>query len=195
MGEEGRRLGGEGAPHSTLSTIMRREEASQAEVSVAHPTMKVWCICVTTKEICTRLLLCKATVYKLTQLLLLCICRVHFQKSFRPKTLRSIVHPRIVCLFECLFVLQVEESSSLCYLAQAVHSMTQAVTLALQNRDWVHEAQCSLCVVSKKVLSVQCYFVTPLLQELAMRASLEIVNWCGGFDPPTTSQYLALYQV
>ena len=52
MGEEGRRLGGEGAPHSTLSTIMRREEASQAEVSVAHPTMKVWCICVTTKEMC-----------------------------------------------------------------------------------------------------------------------------------------------
>ena len=44
MGEEGRRLGGEGAPHSTLSTIMRREEANQAEVSVAHPTMKVWCV-------------------------------------------------------------------------------------------------------------------------------------------------------
>ena len=105
------------------------------------------------------------------------------------------MHSRIDCWFECLFVLQVEESSSLCYLTQAVHSMTQAVTLALQNRDWVHEAQCSLCVVSKKVLSVQCCFVTPLLQELAMRASLEIVNWCGGFDPSTTSQYLALYQV
>ena len=33
MGEEGRRLG-EGTRHSTLSTIMRREEANQAEVSV-----------------------------------------------------------------------------------------------------------------------------------------------------------------
>ena len=57
-----------------------------------------------------------------------------------------------------MFVLQVEESSSLCYLTQAVHSMTQAVTLALQNRDWVNGAQCSgsLCVVSKKVLSAQC---------------------------------------
>lgn len=50
MGEEGMRLGGEGAPHSTLSTIIRREEANQAEVSIAGPTMKVWCVCVTTKE-------------------------------------------------------------------------------------------------------------------------------------------------
>ena len=41
------------------------------------------------------------------------------------------------------FVLQVEESSSLCYLTQAVHSMTQTVTLALQDRDWVCKAQCS----------------------------------------------------
>ena len=94
-----------------------------------------------------------------------------------------------------MFILQVEESSSLCYLTQAVHSMTQAVTLALQNRDWVHEAQCSGSLLSQKSLSAQCCFVTPLLQELVMKASLEIVNCCGGFDPPTTSQYLALYQV
>ena len=89
------------------------------------------------------------------------------------------------------FVLQVEESSSLCYLTQAVHSMTQTVTLALQDRDWVCEAQCrsSLYAVSTK------FYMTSLLQELAMKASLEIVNCCGGFDPPTTSQYLALYQV
>ena len=89
------------------------------------------------------------------------------------------------------FVLQVEESSSLCYLTQAVHSMTQTVTLALQDRDWVCETQCSssLYAVSTK------FYMTSLLQELAMKASLEIVNCCGGFDPPTTSQYLALYQV
>ena len=91
-----------------------------------------------------------------------------------------------------LFVLQVEESSSLCFLTQAVHSITQTVTLALQERDWVHEAQCSSSLSVSKKFNIFC---TPLLQELAMKASLEIVNCCGGFDPPTTSQYLALYQV
>ena len=67
MGEEGMRLGGEGAPHSTLSTIMRREEANQAEVSIAGPTMKVWCVCVTTKE----MLHCTLLTH-----LLLCVCEV-----------------------------------------------------------------------------------------------------------------------
>ena len=94
-----------------------------------------------------------------------------------------------------LFVLQVEESSSLCYLTQAVHSITQTVTLALQERDWVHEAQCSGSLSVSKKFYMCNIFCTPLLQELAMKASLEIVNCCGGFDPPTTSQYLALYQV
>ena len=99
MGEEGRRLGGEGAPHSTLSTLMRREEASQAEVSVAHPTMKVWCICVTTKEMC----ITTATVQSYSVQTDSVTAIVHLQSAF-PKVFQTQNIAKYSALKNCLFV-------------------------------------------------------------------------------------------
>ena len=80
-----------------------------------------------------------------------------------------------------MFILQVEESSSLCYLTQAVHSMTQAVTLALQNRDWVNGAQCSgsLCVVSKKVYlrSVFCVSIATGASDEGITGDCQLLWW------------------
>ena len=83
-----------------------------------------------------------------------------------------------VCLlFVCLFVLQVEESSSLCYLTQAVHSITQTVTLALQERDWVHEAQCSGSLSLSKKFYMLLYSIAAGASDEGITGDCQLLWW------------------
>ncbi|XP_064381874.1 cilia- and flagella-associated protein 46-like [Halichondria panicea] len=59
-----------------------------------------------------------------------------------------------------------DESASLLYLTQASHTLVQAVSMSISNKQL----------------------------DLGIKAALELVDCCGGFDTITASLYLALYQ-
>lgn len=81
---------------------------------------------------------------------------------------------------------KIDEAFALKFVSQAVHVLSEAVSLAVASKQWVSKLSeradvCQLAIVD--------------LQELGMQATLRLVDCVGLLDPPLSSLYLAFYQV
>jgi hypothetical protein len=85
---------------------------------------------------------------------------------------------------------EIGEAFALRFMTQAVHALTEAISLAVTNKQWVRMGMGQLWSSSMQT-DDDIYF----MQELSMQIALRLVDSVGLLDPPFSSLYLAFYQV